>query len=539
MIGALRRPSIFEQQITQLGRGLVESADAGSDEKIARWRADPVDYFVDRLGVPRWSLVWSELPEYKRHRWDGTPDPLATILRGLTMHRIVGVESGIGTGKTFLLGGIVQWFLSCWKPSTVVSFAPKKDQLKLHLWKELGKAWSRFKRAHPLAELTDLRIRMDGETDAHAAHGFPVGVGADEEVAVKAQGFHDEDMLFLLEETPGILRPVVEALLNTAVDDHNLILAVGNPNHQMDALHYVCSLPGALAVRISALDHPNVVTGRRLIPGAATRASVAEKRTRYGGDEAPLYRSRVRGISPAEAQDAMIKLSWCYDALKRGEALMEKLGVTSANDVLNLNLKIPGVADVLALGVDVANSKDGDYGAIVRGRDNICCDVEAKPCPNSNVLGKRVATEARTRGIDPDYIGVDGVGVGAGTVNELLAQEMRVQNLMGGYAMVEGLEELFKDELFKNLRTQMYWLARLDFQFGRIIILPGDWNEELFQDLITTKWEPKGKEIVAEAKEKIKKDLGRSPNMGDGFVYWNWVRQVRAGASGTAVMVDF
>lgn len=530
------RPTLFTHHVRALADNLRQSADASSSENVQRWRQDPVDYFVEQVGIPRWTLCWSELPEYRKHKWDGTPDPLAAILRGLVSHRRVGVESGVGTGKTFLLGGIVRWFLACWSPSTVVSFAPKKDQLKLHLWREIAKGWTTFNRQHPLAELTDLRIRMDGETDIHAAHGFPVGVGADEQSAVKAQGFHDEHMLFLLEEGPGIHASIVEALLNTAVDDHNLICMTGNPNHQLDTLHYFCTkVPGVVHVRISALDHPNVVTGRRAIPGAATRASNEEKKTRYGGEEAPLYRSRVRGISPAEAQDAIVKLSWCYAAKERGEKLLELLKRDRLTDLLDLNVKVAGVADTLALGVDVANSEDGDKGAICRGRDFICVGVEAEVCPDSNAFGKKIAIEMRVRGIDPDYVGVDGVGVGAGTVNELLGQGFRIQNLMGGLAMVEGLEELFKEELFKNLRAQMYWLARLDLQFGRVI-LPND--EELFQDLITVKWEPKGKEILVEAKEKIRKDLGRSPNKGDAFVYWNWARQVRAGATGAGSMID-
>lgn len=535
---SLRQPVLFEDLTRRLARELKNSASVVDQEQIERYRRNPLAWMTDKLDVQRESLVWSENDGYRKHKWDGTPDPLKVVLDAMSSgERRIGVESGTGTGKTFLLMAIIFWFLACWRNSTVVTIAPKEKQLRLHVWKEIGRRWSLFKRLFPGADLTDLRLRMVPGSDTWAAHGFSVGVGADEESATKVQGFHDPDMLFIIEETPGVHPAIMNAVLNTSVDEHNVVMAVGNPDHQLDTLHTFCTkVPGAVHVRVSALDHPNVVMGKRVIPGACTRTSVREITARYG-DGSPMQRSRVRGFSPAEATDAIVRLSWCFQARDRGEELIESLGFKTLEELLRPGLQLPDTFGdrSLALGVDVANSKDGDFAAIARGRGIVLCEVDSFPCPDSNELGRKVATEIKSKTISPDWVGVDGVGVGAGTVNELRSQGLIVQNIQGSASMVMYLPMLGSDQQFKNLRSQMWWLMREDLQHGRIAF-PDD--EELFQDLITPLWHTKGGKITLEPKEDLKKRLGRSPDKGDAAVIWNWVRQIRVGSSGGGAMID-
>lgn len=49
-------------------------------------------------------------------------------------------------------------------------------------------------------------------------------------------------------------------------------------------------------------------------------------------------------------------------------------------------------------------------------------------------------------------------------------------------------------------------------------------------DLLTPTFSIMGKDkIKIESKSEIKKRLRRSPDKGDAYVYWNWVRKKRAG----------
>ncbi|MFO7446222.1 MAG: hypothetical protein R6W90_07630 [Ignavibacteriaceae bacterium] len=466
------------------------------------YRQNPLDYLAERLGFTRESIDWLMLPEYANHKWDGTINPLKTILDLLVSgERRIGIESATGTGKTKLGAGIVLWFLECWENSIVITTAPKKEQLSLHIWKEIGKMYQDFRKG----ELLSLKLRMIPEREDWIAIGFVAGTAADESSATKAQGFHAEHMLVILEETPGIPQPVITAFQNTCDAPHNIILALGNPDHQMDTLHSFCTLPNVKHIRISALDHPNVVLkNSSFIPGAVTIEGIKDKLMRYGGEEGPLYLSRARGISPGQSADSLIKLQWCIDSAdeknrKRAELIKGKK----------------------ALGVDVANSESGDKAAIAFGEGRVLIKVDEFQCPDSTQLGKRdVYRLIKDENIKAEYVGVDCVGVGAGTVNGLKELGIKVVRLGGADKPVWQSDE----EEFNNLRSQMYWQMREDLRNGNIII-PDD--SSLIADLTAPKWETRNGMIVIESKEEIKKRLGHSPNKGDAAVYWNWVRSGR------------
>lgn len=508
-----------ERAWTQELRRFSELLRVGGEgvQPLKQYQQDPIAFFVDVLGMREEMLRWSMLPFYKGHKWDGTPDPLAAILEALARGEDVGAESGTGTGKTVLAAGIGLWFLASFERALVVTAAPKEKQLKLHLWKELTRFWIYFANVFPLAQRFGLQVRMIPHSDDWTMVGFSSGVGADEDAATKAQGFHAEHMLILTEETPGIHPAIMTAFENTRTAPHNIHCGLGNPDHQQDALHTYCILDTTTHVRISALDHPNVVADDPLIiPGAVSKPMVVKRRERYG-EGGRLYQTRVRGMCPAESSEAVIRYSWCADARLKGE------------DPLTRREYIDGPA---ALGVDVANSKEGDKGCIARGQGRVLLVADAFPCPDPTVLGITVAAEIRARGIDEKHVGVDSVGVGAATFGRVKEAGFLIQGLNGAESpvVVEGEEE------FANLRAQMHWQLRMDLQHG-LLILPDD--DELFEDLTVAQWKVRQGKIYVESKEDIKKRLGRSPDKGDAVVYWNWVRELRGATSGLAEAVDF
>lgn len=480
------------------------------------YRHDPVGWMRDVLGIPEWSLRWSMLPEYRDHVWDGTPDPLAAMCEGIAAGQDVGVESATGTGKTYVAGALSLWFCACWMDSLTITTAPVEKQLKAQLWKEIGAHWAKFAARYPMASTVDLRVRMralEGERERWAILGYGCGVDADAASATRAQGFHAAHMLIITEETPGIDGAVMTAHQNTSTGDHNLRLALGNPDHQLDQLHIFCQRPGVRHIIISALDHPNVVCGREVIPGAVGRKSIAARLAECGGiAETPIYQSRVRGISPAEASDSLIKLQWCQASAERWKAR------TVQPD------------DLPAYGVDVAQSEAGDMAAVARGRGNLLQSVTEKPCNNATVLGRELAGECKAHGVLPSHVGVDSIGVGAATVNELREKLGGIQALNSGASPLDGAQKaedgakrpwLPDANRFRNLRGQMWWQMREDLRTGAVD-LPND--PELFRQLIMPKYQERLGIVVLEEKAETKKRLGRSPDKADAVVYWNWVR---------------
>jgi hypothetical protein len=490
---------------------------------MVHYQNDPIGFFENVLGVPREKFLWSELPAYGSHVWDSEKvDPLAAASMSLAAWKSVGLESATAVGKTFWAACTLLWFLGCWE-STVITVAPKGDQLKLHMWKEITRLWPRFKKAFPEAELTTLRIRMRYGSDEWAAHGFVAGVTAEErdKSATKAQGFHAEHMLIICEETPGISPAIMEALKNTSVAAHNLILAMGNPDHELDELHKFCLRSQVDSYRISGYDHPNVVLDdHSFIAGATTRAKLQERLEDYGEDS-PLYLSRCRGLCPKESEHSLIKYSWLLGSTPSEE---EKVLAALAMEHPFQKHMMNGPS---ARGIDVANSEAGDYAAVALGIGPVCLSVNAFRCPNANQLGADQATEIKSTGTEQHRVGVDAVGVGAGCVNELKRLGIMAVPLQGGPVDRPG-----EQETYASLRAQMYWQLRLDLQHGRVF-LPHD--EELFNDLRTPRWWTKNGKIIVEPKEEIRRRLGRSPNKGDAVVYWNWVRQLPGGGGSVTV----
>lgn len=483
------------------------SAEAPSVVALSEYRERPEDFCVDVMRIPRHTLRWGLNPGYEPHVWDGTPEPIIAMLEGLAAWDDVGVEAGTGTQKSHTAALAIFWFLACWEGARCFTFAPKEDQLRLYIWTEIGKLWPRFQERFPHATLTDLCIRMRGGTDdSWGARGYAVGVRSGEAVSAKAAGMHAAHMLLVYEEMQGQQMAVLEAGENTSTAPHNLRLALGNPDHQLDTLHqfshdtHGAVRPGVRPIRISGLDHPNVVLNNPdIVPGAVSVKAVERRRGKYG-TAGRLFRSRVQGISPAEAAEALIKLEW----IRACQALW--------NDPIMRE-------GALALGVDVANSEGGDLAAIARFKGRCLLEVPTFPCPNSNDFGFRVTLEMEEKRIDDYYVGVDNVGVGAGAVNEMRRREHWIRALNSG----EGASPIGEmDEEFNNLRSQMNWVLREDIR-QCLIALPDD--PELVTDLITPQWKTQNGKICVESKEDIKKRLGgRSPNKGDATVYGNFVR---------------
>jgi len=503
------------------------------------YQGEPLRWIVEKLGVPEHTLRWSLNSGYIGHEWDGDVDPLVVALEALAGWHDVGIESATGTGKTFLAACVVLWFLACFEDSLVVTSAPKADQLLTQLWKEIGQLWPRFKVHFPDAELLTGKVRMrpgqDTGKETWVALAFVAGVGADEEAAQKAAGFHRAHMLIITEDTPGIQAPIMEAFQNTRTDDHNLHFALGNPDHRNDQLHRFCfdkderRYEGVVHLRISALDHPNIVCGRdpltnkAIIPGAIGPRRIKERTARYGKG-GRLYQSRIRGICPAEAQDALIKWEWCRAAAARYHDPAYRLGGR-------------------AMGVDVAASEAGDKGAIARWEGSCCTEVEDFACPDPNALGRRVVLEARDADnpVDRRFVGIDDVGVGAGTVNECRRLGFKVRYISGGRKAIPGLDTdtlwstmedeggqlratgpvVVEAERFNNTRSQVWYRLREDLRLGRIA-LPED--EELWSDLTTPTYGTRNGQIFVEPKEAIIARLRRSPNKGDACAYGNFVR---------------
>lgn len=510
-----------------------------------RYRRDPLLWLEECMGEPRTNFMWSEFgQQYENHKWDGTIDPLAQSWIDVANQKWVGVEAATGTSKTYWLSRVCLWFLDVYEDSLIVTTAPKQDQLKLNLWAEMTKVFHKFKKFRPHSEMMNLRLVADsrrGNADeadvskSHQAIGFVAGSGSEEDSATRAQGFHRKNMLIVLEETPGIGQPLITAFQNTCTGSNNIMLAVGNPDHKLDALHKFCTQETVKHYRISALDYPNVVLQHELFPGAVSQGSIDRRTVQYG-KTSKLYMSRIRGISPAQQADSLVKYDWIASCcLFKPE--YEEHEEIKTNEW-----------DYNACGIDVANSEEGDKAAIAWGQKNALTEIHEFQCKNANDLALNViksdmwlnandkeiynTSKVQDLRVDQDRIGVDAVGVGVATINTFKANHYDVVGLQGGYDVdCVPIDEATGEPMYKfqSLRAQMYFQFARDCQDRNFIVAINDQSilNQLIDEATTPKLVLSANSVAVESKEHIKKRLGRSPNMLDSVVYWNWMRRDR------------
>jgi hypothetical protein len=211
----------------------------------------------------------------------------------------------------------------------------------------------------------------------------------------------------------------------------------------------------------------------------------------------------------------MIRVEWLKKAAARYDARAEAGTIPT---------KVTGK------GVDVANSEHGDQSCIVDFAENVCIRIDAQQCPDANVLGRQVVLEALAHGLDARRVGVDAIGVGAGTINEAKRLKFFVTPIYNGGKPMQMIEKMPDGKTtewspdankFENLRGQTYWQTREDLRLNRIDV-PKDL--QLWRELTSLTFIDEGKVVKVLPKDEIKKILGRSPDKADAFVMGNWVR---------------
>jgi hypothetical protein len=116
------------------------------------------------------------------------------------------------------------------------------------------------------------------------------------------------------------------------------------------------------------------------------------------------------------------------------------------------------------------------------------------------------------------FINVDAIGYGASAAERLIDRPPDGHGL-AAFAVNVALPSEHKDRSGKykmrNIRAEMYWRLRedLDPEFGSKMALPDD--PELLADLTAPTYEITSAGIKIEAKDEIKKRIGRSPDCGD------------------------
>ena len=248
-----------------------------------------VEFFTQRQQLYKKNPVifFREVLQFEPDSWQ------AEVAQNVADNRRVTVRSGQGVGKTGVEAALLLWFLSCFPFSRVVATAPTRQQLHDVLWSEVAKWQARSPILSVILKWTKTYIYMVGMEK----RWFAVARTATK--PENMQGFHEENMLFLIDEASGVAEPIMEAILGTLSGENNKIAMFGNPtktsgtfhdSHTQDRHMYKCHV-------VNALDSPRT-----------NRENIEANIIKYGKDS-NFIRVRVYGEFPLQEDDVFIPLA--------------------------------------------------------------------------------------------------------------------------------------------------------------------------------------------------------------------------------------
>lgn len=433
-----------------------DSERAEAERTILRWRAEgPALFAQQALGASPTEQQWQ-------------------ASRELVKTRRVSIRSGHGTGKSAFMAWSILWALVCYHPVKVPVTAPTGHQLSDVLWAELAMWWRKMP-PDLMAEFewaAERFYRKDVPQEAFAAART-----SRPEKPEALQGFHAENVVFVIDEASGIPDEVFQVAEGALSTDGAFVVMAANPT-RMDGYFYDSHHKQRgrwAALHWNAEDSPLV-----------SRDYIEDMAAKYGRESA-IYRIRVRGEF-AGNPDGVIPLDLIEGAISR-----------------EVNAYGPE-----RWGLDVARFGE-DRTALAKRHGN------AMLVPVKSWRGKDLMQTAGLVKIEydnaqrkPEAICVDVIGLGAGVAD-------RMRELGLPVVAVNVAESPSASERYNRLRDELWFKAREWFA-GRDVKIVKD--DELTAELTMPNYKvlSTGK-IQVESKDEIKKRAGgnRSPDLADAF----------------------
>ena len=431
-------------------------------------------------------------------------------------HLKVAVKSGQGVGKTALEAGLIIWFLVCRPYAKVIATAPTMQQLYDVLWAEIAK-WLGSSKVKDLLTWTKTKVYMNGDSERWFATA---------KTATKPenmQGFHEDNMLFIVDEASGVADPIMEAILGTLSGRNNKLLMCGNPTRTSGTFYDAFHADRALYQyrTVSSTDSPR------------TNKQNIESLIRKYGRESNVVLVRVFGEFPKQEDDVFIMLSVIEQCGSKVYDLPEEKGMP-----------------YIMFGVDVARFGDDETVLYRNVKGKLSLAVYRHGQDLMATVGDIVAQYRKVIKEFPEYQGsvyvnIDDTGLGGG-VTDRLKEVKREQHLNRLFVIpinaaekidVDTMEGREAAEHYNNLTTHM-WAVLRDLLEEKQIELEDD--ADTFAQLSIRKYfmSSNGK-LELESKKEMKKRGVSSPDRADAAalsVYLGKVKKYTGRAPGKEVI---
>lgn len=394
----------------------------------------------------------------------------------LVKYRKISIRSGHGTGKSAFMAWTVIWFVVCYYPTKVPCTAPTGHQLSDILWAEIA-LWHR-KLKERLPELAD-QFEWGSEKyfmKSAPRESFAVARTARPENPEALQGFHSENLLFVIDEASGVPEPVFQVAEGALSTDGCYVVMAANPTRESG---YFFDSHHKMRARWGALHWDG-----ELSP-LVSREYVEDMRLKYG-ILSPIYQVRVKG-NFAPAADGIISLALCEDAKNRD---------------------VKGYGDEI-WGVDVARFGD-DATALAKRRGNALTERTREYYGKDTMqTAGIVKNEYDNAKVKPAAIHIDVIGIGAGVVDRCKEMGLPVRG-------INVAESPSVSDLYSRLRDELWFKGREWFEARDCKLCDDD---DLIAELTTPKYSILSNGLIkVESKDEMKKRGIASPNRADAFL---------------------
>lgn len=467
-------------------------------------------FFAERIPLYQKSpvLFAKEALQFEPDGWQ------QEALMDLAENPKVVIKSGQGVGKTGMEAVALLWFLACFPYPRVVATAPTKQQLHDVLWSETAKWQERSPLLKHILKWTKTYIYMVG----HEKRWFATARTATK--PENMQGFHEDNMLFIVDEASGVADPIMEAILGTLTGENNRLLMCGNPTRTSGAFFDAFHGDMALYKRhtVSSADSPR------------TNKQNIESLIRKYGNDSNVVLVRVYGEFPKQEDDVFITLSIIEQCGSRIYELPEDKGMP-----------------YIIFGVDVARFGDDETIIYRNAKGKLKMAVHRRGQDLMATVGDIVVQYRKAIQEYPEYTGliyvnIDDTGLGGGVTDRLkeVKREQKLHRLV--VIPINAAEKIETDtnegkeaaEHYNNLTTHM-WAVLRELLENKQIELEDD--AETFAQLSVRKYfmASNGK-LELESKKEMKKRSLVSPDRGDAAalaVYLGKVKRHTGSAPGS------
>lgn len=434
----------------------MENAEQLTD-LLTRWAGDPVAFVIEALGVT---------PE----SWQ------AEVLNALVDEDRIAIRSGHGVGKSALLAWIVLWSIITKFPQKIACTAPTSHQLEDVLWGEIA-LW---KKKLPEGIQNWIDIKSDKvELKSAPKESFCVARTARVDRPEAFQGFHSENMLFLVDEASGVEDIIFEVGAGAMSTKGAKTILTGNPTRSsgyfFDAFHKMREHWHTM--KVSCEDSTRV-----------DHKFISEMEAKYGGDS-NIFRVRVLGEFPLNEDDVLMPLDLIEAAVER--------------DIVTLPM-------MPVWGLDVARFGNCRTALCKRKGNTLLEPIKSWHKRDLMEVSGLILAEFEDTLPEniPAEILVDAIGLGAGVVDRLKELGLPVRGINVG--------ETPSKAGFNRLKDELWWRCREWFE-SREVNIPED--DKLISQLtnIKYKYTSVGK-IQIEGKDDLMKRGLESPDEADSLV---------------------